>query len=46
MKSYSFIIPDVNAVVQYYRLKQIDFDGTSTTFNSVEVTGPMPDNFT
>jgi photosystem II stability/assembly factor-like uncharacterized protein len=45
MKSYSFIIPDVNAVVQYYRLKQIDFDGTSTTFNSVEVTGPMPDNF-
>ena len=45
MKSYSFRISDVEAGVQYYRLKQIDFDGTSTIYNSVEVTGPVPNTF-
>ena len=45
MKSYSFRISNVNAGVQYYRLKQIDFDGTATIYNSVEVTGPVPNTF-
>jgi len=45
MKSYSFRISDVQAGVQYYRLKQIDFDGTTTIYNSVEVTGPVPNTF-
>ena len=45
MKSYSFRSSDVQAGVQYYRLKQIDFDGTSTIYNSVEVTGPVPNTF-
>jgi photosystem II stability/assembly factor-like uncharacterized protein len=45
MKSYSFKISDVSAGVQYYRLKQIDYDGTSTIYNSVEVTGPVPNTF-
>jgi len=45
MKSYSFRISDVQAGVQYYRLKQIDFDGTETIYNSVEVTGPVPNTF-
>jgi photosystem II stability/assembly factor-like uncharacterized protein len=45
MKSYSFRISDVQTGVQYYRLKQIDFDGTATIYNSVEVTGPVPNNF-
>jgi len=45
MKSYSFKTSDVSAGVQYYRLKQIDFDGTVTIYNSVEVTGPVPNNF-
>lgn len=45
MKSYSFRISDVAAGVQYYRLKQMDFDGTSTIYNSVEVTGPVPNTF-
>ena len=45
MKSYSFRSSDVQAGIQYYRLKQIDFDGTSTIYNSVEVTGPVPNTF-
>ena len=45
IKSYSFRISDVQTGVQYYRLKQIDFDGTSTIYNSVEVTGPVPNTF-
>jgi hypothetical protein len=45
MKSYSFRISDVATGVQYYRLKQMDFDGTSTIYNSVEVTGPVPNSF-
>jgi photosystem II stability/assembly factor-like uncharacterized protein len=45
MKSYSFRVSDISAGVQYYRLKQIDFDGTTTIYNSVEVTGPAPNTF-
>jgi hypothetical protein len=45
MKSYSFKTSDVSAGVQYYRLKQIDFDGTATIYNSVEVTGTVPNTF-
>jgi len=29
----------------FYRLKQIDFNGSSTTYNYIEVSIPMPDNF-
>jgi len=45
MKSYSFTVSDIESEVQYYRIKQIDFDGTSTVYNSVEVTGPLPNSF-
>ena len=45
LKSYSFIISDVATGMIYYRLKQLDFDGTSTIYNSVEVDGPVPDSF-
>jgi photosystem II stability/assembly factor-like uncharacterized protein len=45
MKSYSFRVSDIQSGVQYYRIKQIDFDGTSTIYNSVEVTGSLPNNF-
>jgi len=45
MKSYSFTVSDIESGVQYYRIKQIDFDGTSTIFNSVEVTRPVPNSF-
>jgi len=45
MKSYSFVVQNISAGVQYYRLKQVDFNGSSTIYNSIEVTGPMPDNF-
>lgn len=45
MKSYSFRISDIQSGVQYYRLKQIDFDGTETIYNSVEITGPVPNTF-
>jgi hypothetical protein len=44
-KSYSFSVSDVQYGLQYYRLKQIDFDGTFTYSNSVEVTGPVPEQF-
>jgi hypothetical protein len=40
-KSYSFKVSNVPAGMQYYRLKQIDFDGTYTLYNSVEVEGPV-----
>jgi hypothetical protein len=45
MKSYSFVISDAAAGINYYRLKQLDFDGTTTIFNSVEVDGPVPNTF-
>jgi photosystem II stability/assembly factor-like uncharacterized protein len=45
IKSYSFKITEVPSVVQYYRLKQIDFDGTFTYTSSVEVEGVSPKDF-
>ncbi len=44
-KSYSFKVSEVSAGIQYFRLKQIDFDGTATIHNSVEVNGPVPNSF-
>ena len=44
-KSYSFKISDAPSGIQYYRLKQIDFDGTFTHFNSVKVDGPVVREF-
>jgi hypothetical protein len=44
-KSYTFTITRPLAGLQYYRLKQIDYDGTHTYYNSVEIDGPVPDNF-
>jgi hypothetical protein len=44
-KSYSFRISDAPSGVQYYRLKQIDFDGTFEQYNSVEVDVPVIQEF-
>lgn len=44
-KSYSFKIPNIESGLQYYRLKQIDFDGTFTHYNSVEIDGPVVREF-
>jgi len=45
MKSYSFNVSDVAAGINYYRIKQLDFDGTTAIYNSVEVDGPVPNSF-
>ena len=45
-KSYSFTVSNASAGLNYYRLKQIDFDGTETIYNSVEINGPVPNTFT
>lgn len=44
-KTYSFRISDAISGIQYYRLKQIDFDGTFTHYNSVEIDGPVVREF-
>jgi photosystem II stability/assembly factor-like uncharacterized protein len=44
--TYDFIISEFSSGIQYYRLKQIDFDGSYTYTNSVEVEGLTPDQFT
>jgi len=44
-KNYSYTIEKPLAGIQYYRLKQIDFDGTFEHSNSVEVDGPVPVDF-
>lgn len=44
-KSYSYTIESVPSQTQFYRLKQIDFDGTFTHTSSVEVEGVMPVEF-
>ena len=44
-KNYSFLVENIIAGLQYYRIKQIDFDGTETVYNSVEVDGPIPSEF-
>jgi photosystem II stability/assembly factor-like uncharacterized protein len=45
VKSYNFTVPDAPAGIQYYRLKQIDFDGSYTYYGSIEVDGPVPSDF-
>lgn len=45
LRSYSFRISDAPSGVQYYRLKQIDFNGTFTHYNSVEVDVPVVQEF-
>ncbi len=44
-KNYTYEIVDFTSGTQYYRLKQIDFDGTYEYTNSVEVTGITPSEF-
>jgi len=44
-KSYSFTVSDVKSGIQYYRLKQIDFDGSYTYSPTVEAEGPVPSEF-
>ena len=44
-KNYSYTVSDVTAGIQYYRLKQIDFDGTYEYSNAVEVDGITPKQF-
>ena len=44
-KSYNFEIVEFSAGTQYFRLKQIDYDGTYEYSNSIEVTGLTPSNF-
>lgn len=45
MKTYSFTVSDASAGFNYFRLRQIDFDGTETIYNSVEIDGPVPNKF-
>lgn len=44
-RSYSFIDRNVATGKYSYRLKQIDFDGSSTTFNAIEVEVGVPAEF-
>lgn len=44
-KSYEYIVKELSSGVQYFRLKQIDYDGTFVISNSVEVAGIFPTNF-
>lgn len=44
-KSYSYTVEKPIAGIQYYRLKQLDFDGTFEHSNSIEVDGPVPADF-
>jgi hypothetical protein len=44
-RSYSFIDYDIKPGKYYYRLKQVDFDGTFEYSHEVEVEIPAPGNF-
>lgn len=44
-KSYSFNISEIPSQKTYYRLKQIDYDGTFEYSSSVEVDGLLPTEF-
>ncbi len=44
-RDYTYKISEVPVETQYYRLKQIDYDGTSTYSSTVEVDGISPTNF-
>ncbi len=43
--NYTYVDSDLSASTAYYRLKQIDFDGTSTYSNTVEVNNALPTSF-
>jgi photosystem II stability/assembly factor-like uncharacterized protein len=43
--NYSYTVENIPAGIQYYRIRQIDFDGTETVFNSIEVEGTVPSDF-
>jgi len=45
-KNYSFSINDFAVNTQYFRLKQIDYDGTFEYSNAIEVEGLAPVDFT
>ena len=45
-KNYSFNVTEFVVGAQYFRLKQIDYDGTFTYTNAVEVEGMAPTEFT
>jgi photosystem II stability/assembly factor-like uncharacterized protein len=45
VKSYSYKINDFTAGIQYYRLKQVDFDGTYEHSKVIEVDGISPEQF-
>lgn len=45
MRNYTYRVTDVPAATQYYRLKQIDYDGTYEYSSTVEVEGVVPVNF-
>ncbi len=42
---YSFVDNSVNSGTYYYRLKQVDFDGSFEYSNSIEVKVSIPNNF-
>ena len=44
-KSYSYKIDSYKKGIQYYRLKQIDYDGSFKYYNSIEVDGLAPAEF-
>jgi photosystem II stability/assembly factor-like uncharacterized protein len=44
--SYSYSLSLNNSDKQYFRLKQVDFDGTSEYSNIIEVDSPVPDDYT
>jgi Secretion system C-terminal sorting domain len=43
--TYSYNTDLNNSDIQYFRLKQVDFDGTSEYSNIVEVNSPLPSTF-
>lgn len=44
-KSYSFTVGNAPAGLHYYRLKQVDFDGSYEYSSLVEIEGPVPNDF-
>jgi len=44
-KSYSFTVSNAPAGLHYYRLKQVDFDGSYEYSPLVEIEGPVPNDF-
>ena len=44
-KGYTYSVSDFKTGNQYYRLKQLDYDGTFKYYNAVEIDGPAPTKF-